>query len=445
MPLRSTTRRHGVAALLLVVTTASAASVAAAGPDRAADTPDDTVATGATAAASNGRIAYVASGPSTRPDGGPDRTDIWMMNADGTGRTNLTRTGDIDETEPAWSPDGRSIAYIAGPNRRLTIISADGLGTHSIFDDLASPSWSPDGLSLAALWSDGTDTYVFDLDLWTGSHRILADADLEPAMEPVWGPSGALVVVSSRSEWYRDPVTGELVEGEQNEIVVDTPTGFGDDVVVSAGTPGSERATTLEDDRAPAWSPDGSMLVFMSHLQTSPCCPPWQLWAVNRDGTGLTKLSADDTLSDMYPAWSPDGARIVFTRATDGGDDLYTIPAPDVLPLQVPTTFAATPLTTDGNATDASWGRRPERPIRLVVGVAGVGGATGRVVSTPPGIRCGTDCADRFTPGSTVTLHAIRRAGSRFVRWSGACSGTDPICDVTLDEASRVTAHFRAR
>ena len=66
----------------------------------------------------------------------------------------------------------------------------------------------------------------------------------------------------------------------------------------------------------------------------------------------------------------------------------------------------------------------------------------GSVTSDIPGIDCGTDCRDRYFPGKAVTLTANPMPGFRFLRWSGACAGTDPLCTVTLDRNRTVRAIF---
>ncbi|MCL7488540.1 MAG: hypothetical protein M8357_10255 [Desulfobulbaceae bacterium] len=75
----------------------------------------------------------------------------------------------------------------------------------------------------------------------------------------------------------------------------------------------------------------------------------------------------------------------------------------------------------------------------LVVNKTGDG--TGRVISKPAGISCGTDCSQRFPRKAKVTLTATENSGS-FMGWSGGCSGTKPTCTVTMDEAKNVTATF---
>jgi dipeptidyl aminopeptidase/acylaminoacyl peptidase len=439
-----------VAALLAPLTATATAAVANSNTSPA-------VATSA-----NGQIAYVAYGPATIPFGPPTQADVWVMNADGTEAVNVTASADVDDTEPAWSPDGTRLAVVSDSFRRtLTVMNADGSARTAVIDGAYSPSWGPDGTKIAVLRSrEGVASAIVIVDVATGAETVVTENAL---MEPVWSPDGTKIAfVDVREEQYPDPITGEPLQGAQHEIVVVNVDGTGEQVV-SAGEPGSERAMFLEEDRAPAWSPDGSMLVFMSQGQVPSCCGSWQLWAVNRDGSGITNLSADDTVNDMFPAWSPDGSLIVFTRTSASGQDLYTMPAPTVLPLPAapgaaratsgaaPTATAATgpasPLTTDGNAQDPSWGRAVAAPstVTLTVSQRRLHDGGGRVTSTPVGITCGRECTHDFAVGTTVTLRANPWRGSTFLRWAGACTGRARTCTVTLTEARRVTAVFAKR
>ncbi|MCE5290832.1 MAG: hypothetical protein LLG14_16560 [Nocardiaceae bacterium] len=76
--------------------------------------------------------------------------------------------------------------------------------------------------------------------------------------------------------------------------------------------------------------------------------------------------------------------------------------------------------------------------------VAKSGNGSGKVTSSPAGIDCGTDCSEDFKWRTQVTLTAMADAGSEFTGWSGACSNTSGSCVVTMNEATSVTATFRA-
>ena len=67
---------------------------------------------------------------------------------------------------------------------------------------------------------------------------------------------------------------------------------------------------------------------------------------------------------------------------------------------------------------------------------------SGIVSSSPSGISCGSDCTETYPYNSTVTLTASPADGYVFSGWSGACTGTETTCAVTMDAAKAVTATF---
>jgi len=99
-------------------------------------------------------------------------------------------------------------------------------------------------------------------------------------------------------------------------------------------------------------------------------------------------------------------------------------------------------LTPDGKIVDPGAAAFRLSPFTLHVLKGGTG--QGTVTSGPAGISCGDICRHDFVVGTTVTLHAEPAAGSVFVAWQDACSGTTS-CTVTMVEALSVTAIFDAR
>ena len=74
--------------------------------------------------------------------------------------------------------------------------------------------------------------------------------------------------------------------------------------------------------------------------------------------------------------------------------------------------------------------------------VTEAGGGAGTVTSDPIGIDCGSVCSTPFPTGTSVTLTATAVSGSAFTEWSGACTGKQSTCTVTMDMARSVTANF---
>ena len=87
---------------------------------------------------------------------------------------------------------------------------------------------------------------------------------------------------------------------------------------------------------------------------------------------------------------------------------------------------------------DSLWLRHLDTP-QLPVSVTMSG--TGTVTSREPGIACGSPCTTQWDQGAFVTLTAKPGAGQRFVRWSGACVGTND-CALQVNAAESVTAVF---
>jgi len=125
------------------------------------------------------RIAFARTTGRTGP--GPccysSESDIFVMNADGSGTRRLTHNA-AQNAEPAWSPDGRKIAFRStrNGNRDLYVMNADGSGKRNLTQNAAwdsRPSWSPDGQKIAFVSNrDGRlEAYVMNAD-GSGQRRL---------------------------------------------------------------------------------------------------------------------------------------------------------------------------------------------------------------------------------------------------------------------------------
>jgi TolB protein len=146
------------------------------------------------------RFAYASWGSGQLPT-------IWTMRRDGTTRHRLTSPGKLGTDMPAWSPDGRTIAFRAGFPQVIWLMDADGGNRRQLTTRRGNggedgwPSWSPNSRrvvfdrahSLSGVWH--TDIYMIRAD---GSGlRDLTDRRGYINTTPDWSPDGTQIVFAS--------------------------------------------------------------------------------------------------------------------------------------------------------------------------------------------------------------------------------------------------------
>lgn len=269
-----------------------------------------------------GQIAFA----STR-GGNPQ---IWVINSDGTNQLPLTNVG-VGACQPTWSADGLKLAYISPctgsgiretyPNARIYILDLQTKETLQIPSSSLSdyqPTWSPDGKTIAFSTVGERQTVIALYDVESGTRTDLTMRGGKNIF-PAWSPDStqiAYIATTSGSEvlW--------LMQAD----------GIGQRLYISL-----ETKVRYEN---PAWSTDGSTLVFtkigggiaVSRLHASP---------ISSEGAVEVALS-EDLLPRTDASYSPDGLWLVFDAWLDGSNhDIYIAPPDNLAAARQLTTNAA--------------------------------------------------------------------------------------------------------
>jgi len=254
---------------------------------------------------SNGQIAFIRD------------WQVWTMNADGTGQTQLT-TDPSAKSLVQWSPDGTQIAYMSGSGdqRQVRVMNPDGSGDRQVAGPYAySPSWAPDGSRIAFVApylddeSGSTFYEVVDADLdGTRRHHIafgeqdFGTGDRGPVNDLEWSPKGDEVTFTDGPDEAGAVVAADIMDGSKERLA-------GEPECCWAGSRG-------------AWSPDGSKVAFIR--LDFPGLSDLSMWTMNRDGSGLMEVTS--SVSPLWVEWSPDGEKLIVSEcATGTGCDFYSM------------------------------------------------------------------------------------------------------------------------
>jgi len=249
----------------------------------------------------NGNIGFVSERE--------DDTEIFEMKPDGSGATQLTHNTLVTDLSPAWSPDGRKIAFVSSQpgrvNFNIYIMDADGSNAKKLTTSPAQesdPTWSPDGRKIA---------FVRDLPLGEGQvleKIFIMNADGSDQVrlqtggtiseyDPDWSPHGRKIAFIRSGGTIHDQIYTVNVEGS--------------DLMQLTQDPDYTNAS-------PKWSPDGSKILFSRFFGTS-VASKYDVNVMNADGSDVENLTNQEQVHDAAATWSPDGREITFVRGDCAG------------------------------------------------------------------------------------------------------------------------------
>jgi len=261
-----------------------------------------------------------------RSNRGGDYNDLYVISLDGTNILRLT-SGETSYEPCGWSPDGNKILFTGWGNTEtyVGIMNADGTGLTDLTNDpdhsYACGSWSADGSQIvySAYLNENNDIYAMSAD---GSWKKQLTNDPGSDSDPVWSPIGSLIAfVSDRGNTGNDSLYIMKDDGSElsrltndggrdyspawspdgTKIAYSMANGTNTDIwVIDVNTLAKVNLTNgLGDNSNPTWSPDGRQILFQTNRDGN-----WEIYIMYADGSipvNLTNNPADDEIPFLKP------------------------------------------------------------------------------------------------------------------------------------------------
>jgi Tol biopolymer transport system component len=233
--------------------------------------------------------------------------DLFLRSQTGS-RRRLTRDATTDGV-PSWSPDRQRIVFAraeAGGGTDIWTMNADGTGRRRLAGSARGahdlyPRFSPDGRLIVFASDRGgreADVYVMRAD-GTGLRRLVTGPRTVDDTQPSFSPDGAYVVFASnpRSYFVHELYRVRAADGGGRTRLTSRD-------VAGPGEPAH--------DLAPSYSPDGERIAFVSDRGGADA-----VWTMDARGRGLREVARIAGRSVAFPRFSPNGRWLVFTTFPD--------------------------------------------------------------------------------------------------------------------------------
>jgi dipeptidyl aminopeptidase/acylaminoacyl peptidase len=282
-------------------------------------------------------VLYTLTSRDMQDEALPATGQVWRVRIDGTDNFQLTR-GNADSRSPAWSPDGRLIAFLsarsedADAKSQVHMMRADGGEVWRVTEHVESVtnfSFSPDGTKLLFSARDELAEEVRERRELKDDAEVVDDAyqmvhfwihDLETnetdrltegsftVGNPDWSPDSRWVA------YERRPNPSSNVGWQSDIWVIELETGMARQLYENVGS-----------DRSPQWSPDGQTVAYASKSVAGAGPTFFNLHLMSLDGSAHRVLVEDSDWNFSQPIWGPDGLQVYWGTGSGTSTELFSV------------------------------------------------------------------------------------------------------------------------